>query len=128
MFYSSWPLWSNASQGPRHLPKAALASPPQIGPTCNLRNRSPARFNITPAPPMDVSSDMPKSGGCMDDKRPSHTPRKVQDPSRVYERCRPEDECGQGRLENNSGTPTDTPDRIDQAVKNRQPNRQINAD
>ena len=64
----------------------------------------------------------------MDDKRPSHTPRKVQDPSRVYERCRPEDECGQGRLENNSGTPTDTPDRIDQAVKNRQPNRQINAD
>src|SRR5436853_6272533 len=52
---------------------------------------------------------------------------KVPDPSRSYERAKPEAESGMGRLDNNQSTPTDDPDRAHQAVKNRQPSRQINA-
>ncbi|HEV8604951.1 MAG TPA: hypothetical protein VGQ99_06275 [Tepidisphaeraceae bacterium] len=51
----------------------------------------------------------------------------VPDPSRSYERAKPEAESGMGRLDNNEGTPTDSPDRTPQTVKNRQPARQINA-
>ena len=52
----------------------------------------------------------------------------IPDPSRSYERAKPEAESGMGRLDNNKSTPTDDPDRADQTVKNRQPPRQINAD
>ena len=52
---------------------------------------------------------------------------KVPDPSRSYERAKPEAESGMGRLDNNQSTPTDDPDRPQQAVKNSQPPRQINA-
>src|SRR5436190_23377137 len=64
----------------------------------------------------------------MDDKPTPHPRRKGPDPSRCYERSRPEDECGQGRLDNDIATPTDMPDRIDHAARNRQANRQLNAD
>jgi len=52
---------------------------------------------------------------------------RVPDPSRSYERAKPEAESGMGRLENNESTPTNDPDRPQQAVKNSQPPRQINA-
>src|SRR4051812_39257581 len=48
----------------------------------------------------------------------------VPDPSRSYERARPEAESGMGRLDNNESTPTNQPDREKQAVKNKQPPRQ----
>jgi hypothetical protein len=51
----------------------------------------------------------------------------VPDPSRSYERARPEAESGMGRLDNNESTPTNQPDREKQAVKNKQPPRQVNA-
>jgi|SRR6266576_3620598 len=51
----------------------------------------------------------------------------VPDPSRSYERAKPEAESGMGRLDNNDATPTESPDRTHQAVKNSQPPRQINA-
>jgi hypothetical protein len=53
---------------------------------------------------------------------------KAPDPARVYERAKPEKESGMGRLDNNVATPTRRPDKIDDAVKNRQPPRQINAE
>ena len=49
------------------------------------------------------------------------------DPSRNYERSHPEAESGMGRLDNNKSTPTQSPDRMDQAVTNKQPSRQLNA-
>ncbi len=49
------------------------------------------------------------------------------DPAHSYERAKPEREAGQGRLDNNVSTPTDRPDKGKQAVKNKQPARQINA-
>ena len=58
-------------------------------------------------------------GGAMADQ--------VPDPSRSYERAKPEAESGMGRLDNNKSTPTNQPDRAKQAVKNKQPPRQINA-
>jgi hypothetical protein len=42
----------------------------------------------------------------------------VPDPSRSYERAKPEAESGMGRLDNNKSTPTNQPDRPQQAVKN----------
>jgi hypothetical protein len=50
------------------------------------------------------------------------------DPASVYERANPDKEAGMGRLDNNIATPTDSPDRTESAVKNKQPLRQINAD
>jgi len=50
------------------------------------------------------------------------------DPARVYERAKPEAESGMGRLDNNKATPTKREDKIHHAVKNRQKNRQINAE
>jgi hypothetical protein len=51
------------------------------------------------------------------------------DPATVYERAKPEKEAGMGRLDNNVGTPEQSPDRIEQAVTHKQdPERQINAE
>ena len=50
------------------------------------------------------------------------------DPSRSYERARPEDESGMGRLDNNQSVPTDQADGIEGAVKQKQASRQINAE
>ncbi|MEA2710666.1 MAG: hypothetical protein QOF78_3267 [Phycisphaerales bacterium] len=57
------------------------------------------------------------------------SPQKAPDPSNSYERSHPENESGQGRLDNNSeATPQAQPDRQQKAVKNKQdPARQINA-
>ena len=49
------------------------------------------------------------------------------DPSRSYERAKPEAESGMGRMDNNVSTPTDSPDRQEQTVTNRQDGaRQLN--
>ena len=50
------------------------------------------------------------------------------DPATSYERAKPEKEAGMGRLDNNPGTPAKSPDRIESAVKQKQPLRQLNAD
>jgi len=50
------------------------------------------------------------------------------DPARAYERADPKHESGMGRLDNNKGTPADSPDRVEGAVTHKQPLRQINAD
>jgi len=50
------------------------------------------------------------------------------DTATSYERAKPEKEAGMGRLDNNVGTPTDSPDKIEQAVTHKQPaDRQLNA-
>jgi hypothetical protein len=57
------------------------------------------------------------------------SPQAAPDPANSYERAHPENESGQGRLDNNKSTPQDSPDRQKQAVTNKQdPSRQINAD
>ncbi|HEY8749741.1 MAG TPA: hypothetical protein VIM11_17290 [Tepidisphaeraceae bacterium] len=50
------------------------------------------------------------------------------DTARVYDRGDPQKESGMGRLDNNVSTPAKSPDRMEEAVKHRQPLRQINAD
>jgi hypothetical protein len=50
------------------------------------------------------------------------------DPARSYERARPEDEAGMGRLDAPKATPTDSADKIEEAVPNEQAPRQLNAD
>lgn len=51
------------------------------------------------------------------------------DTATTYERAKPEKEAGMGRLDNNRGTPTDSRDQIEQAVKNKQnPENQVNAE
>ncbi|HYO08738.1 MAG TPA: hypothetical protein VER17_07170 [Tepidisphaeraceae bacterium] len=56
------------------------------------------------------------------------SPEQAPDPSNNYERAHPENEAGQGRLDNNPAVPENAPDREQQAVKNRQdPTRQVNA-
>ena len=51
------------------------------------------------------------------------------DPARTYERARPEAESGMGRLDNNRGTPTRRPDKIENPVGNRHENSaQVNAE
>ena len=49
------------------------------------------------------------------------------DPSSSYERSHPDREAGMGRLDNNDSTPMRQDDKMEQAVKNRQDPRQINA-
>ena len=57
------------------------------------------------------------------------TSRKLApDPADCYERADPNHESGMGRLDNNPFTPAESPDRIDQAVNQKQPLRQLNAD
>jgi len=54
--------------------------------------------------------------------------QEAPDPANSYERSRPEDQPGQGRLDNNKATPTDQPSGEQQAVGNQQQSdRQINA-
>lgn len=55
---------------------------------------------------------------------PEHAP----DPSNSYERSHPENESGQGRLDNNhEATPADQADRMDRVVSNpKHPSRQVN--
>ena len=56
------------------------------------------------------------------------SPQQAPDPANNYERAHPEREAGMGRLDNNKAVPADSPDRGEQAVKNKQdPTRQINA-
>jgi hypothetical protein len=45
--------------------------------------------------------------------------KQAPDPSRNYERSRPEDEAGMGRLDNNVATPAPGPDKAAHAVGNR---------
>jgi hypothetical protein len=54
--------------------------------------------------------------------------QQVPDPASSYGREKPEHESGMGRLDNNKATPSNRPDRMDEAVRNRQKPRQINAD
>jgi len=64
-------------------------------------------------------------------RAPNKTPQDesaVPDTARVYERARPECESGMGRLDNNKATPADHADRMIDAVRNKQPNRQINSE
>lgn len=57
------------------------------------------------------------------------SPETAPDPARSYGREKPEAEAGMGRLDNNmEATPAATPDKMEQAVGNKQPLRQINAD
>ena len=50
------------------------------------------------------------------------------DPACSYERARPENEAGMGRLDNNDdAVPADAPDDAERAVENKQPLRQLNA-
>ncbi len=63
----------------------------------------------------------------MPDKNRPLSNQEAPDPSRSYERAQPDAESGMGRLDNNTGTPQRTPDKVDQAVKHKQDNRQINA-
>ncbi len=54
--------------------------------------------------------------------------RPAPDPADSYERSRPEQQPGMGRLDNNQAVPEASPDREQQAVTNRQdPTRQVNA-
>lgn len=55
------------------------------------------------------------------------SPEQAPDPTNNYERSHPEREAGMGRLENNKATPTNDPDRQEQAVTNKQDPRQLNA-
>ena len=45
--------------------------------------------------------------------------KQAPDPSRSYERSRPEDEAGMGRMDNDETTPTPQPEQTKQTVKNR---------
>ncbi len=51
----------------------------------------------------------------------------LPDPAGSYERAKPENEAGMGRLDTNRATPAKRSDQAHKAVKNRQPSRQINA-
>ena len=67
----------------------------------------------------------------MADKNPQMRPASKElapDTARVYERSDPHKESGMGRLDNNKATPEKSPDRMDQAVTQKQALRQINAD
>lgn len=61
-------------------------------------------------------------------KKDELTDELAPDPATSYERAKPEKEAGMGRLDNNTGTPAKSPDRIEKAVKHKQALRQINAD
>jgi hypothetical protein len=55
------------------------------------------------------------------------SPKQAPDPSNSYGREHPENEAGMGRMDNDKAVPPEDPDRMHQAVKNKQPNRQLNA-
>lgn len=50
------------------------------------------------------------------------------DTASVYERAKPEKESGMGRLDNNKFAPEPSKDKMEEAVKNKQNLRQINAE
>lgn len=56
------------------------------------------------------------------------SPAQAPDTARVYERAQPAKEAGMGRLDNNKSTPERCDDKMEHAVGNKQPNRQINAE
>ena len=65
----------------------------------------------------------------MSTSRPSPEDKSnAPDTARVYERAKPELESGMGRLDNNEATPASQPDQMSDAVPNKQPPRQINAE
>jgi hypothetical protein len=56
------------------------------------------------------------------------SPEQAPDPADNYERSKPENEAGMGRLDNDVATPTNDPDRQEESIKNRQdPQGQLNA-
>ena len=55
------------------------------------------------------------------------SPQDAPDPSHNYERSHPDREAGMGRLDNNKAVPQDSPDRMQDGVRNKQdPARQVN--
>jgi hypothetical protein len=63
----------------------------------------------------------------MAEKMKPSSPEAAPDPARSYERSHPNNEAGMGRLDNNKGTPAQSPDQIEQAVSHKQTPRQLNA-
>jgi len=55
------------------------------------------------------------------------TAKNAPDPSRSYERARPEDEAGMGRMDNDQAVPNEQPDHMKDAINNAQSPRQLNA-
>jgi hypothetical protein len=55
------------------------------------------------------------------------SPKHAPDPANSYERSKPENEPGMGRLDQDEPQPQDNPDQMTDAVKHKQANRQINA-
>jgi hypothetical protein len=55
------------------------------------------------------------------------SPAQAPDPATVYERAKPENESGMGRMDNNVSTPEKSADKMEHAVTNKQPLRQINS-
>ena len=64
----------------------------------------------------------------MPQKRQGNSEQNAPDPASSYERAKPEKQSGMGRLDNNKATPSRSADRVKQAVKNKQSNRQINSE
>jgi hypothetical protein len=56
------------------------------------------------------------------------SPAEAPDTARSYERAKPEKESGMGRLDNNKATPERSCEHLEEAVTQRQANRQINAE
>ena len=56
------------------------------------------------------------------------TPQEAPDTARVYERARPEAEAGMGRLDAQKIAPARSRDKMLDAVSNKHPSRQLNAD
>ncbi|HEX4053717.1 MAG TPA: hypothetical protein VHX86_05595 [Tepidisphaeraceae bacterium] len=64
----------------------------------------------------------------MPKRKPPVSDAELPDPARTYERARPEAESLSGRLTQEENIPSAYRDRIDNAVPNKQPLRQLNAD
>ncbi len=61
-------------------------------------------------------------------RRPS-TKNNAPDPATHFDRSKPENEAGMGRLDNDKTIPAHSRDKMDQAVKNKQdPTHQINGE
>jgi hypothetical protein len=64
----------------------------------------------------------------MQSQNRSASKEQAPDPATVYERAKPENEAGMGRLDKDKTPPVEQRDRLHQAGQNRRPSRQINAD
>jgi hypothetical protein len=53
--------------------------------------------------------------------------KQAPDPANSYERSKPQNEPGMGRLDQDEPRPQDNPDQMTDAVKQKQANRQVNA-